>query len=388
MKKFVCLLLAGQFLFTPFVRAAKLGPESRPARAGQEGKPRPTQRGLMDLLRAGQLILRKEWLKGRWRHYTTADGLSSNVVLSMALEGDRAWFGTYAGGASCLAKTSGEWSVFTTKGGKAQARKTRSSLHWENVLEDNHVTAMAVDLDHTVWFGTTFYGYGDVFGVSRFSGTPAPHWTLYGQAQGLTGNDITSIACEPEYVWVGTTKGLGRFRRRDAFWSFFGSSKQIPGTYVNAVLVHGQEVWLGTSSGITVFDKQKATWSSFTTKDGLPEDSLQALADDGANIWAGGTYGSLAVFSTKEGLWKTVNSGDGLQDKWIKGLAADGKFLWVARDGGVSCLNVALGQWLSLTVDDGLIDGRVNAVAVDGASVWFGTGAGISLLYLNPERKP
>jgi ligand-binding sensor domain-containing protein len=331
---------------------------------------------------ADQALLNKGWLRGQWKHYTTENGLSSNVVLSLGVEGDNVWCGTFAGGASCFQKASGQWSAYTTKGGKALAKKTHSSLTWENILEDNHVTAIAVDPDDGVWFGTTFYGYGDFFGVSRFGGSPAPKWTTYGLAQGLACNDITSLAIDSDSVWVGTQKGLGRYMKKTGTWKFFGSSKQIPGKDVNAVLSRGQDVWLGTSLGIVILDKKKGTWESFQSKDGLPEDTIQALAFDGVNMWAGGTYGSLAFYSEKEARWIAVDSNDGLQGKWIKAMATEGTFLWVARDGGVSCLHIPSGQWLGLTSADGLIDSLVNAVAIDGSSVWFGTGAGVSQLLL------
>ena len=368
--------------------ADKLAGEQGQTPELQESPPQRPWPGFLGIVRTSLLLVNKEWLRGRWLYFTTADGLSSNVVLSVAVQGDAVWFGTYGGGASCFEKSTGRWSVTTTKGEPAQTRKTRSGLHWENVLEDNHVTAAAADLDGSMWFGTTFYGFGDFFGVSRFTDRPKPKWTLHGLAQGLLGNDVTSIACEPEFVWVGTTKGLGRFTKRTSRWAFFSSNKQIPGAYINAVLVRGPEVWLGTSTGVVVFDKEKTTWKPFTTADGLPEDSVQALAYDGRRVWAGGTYGSLAFYSTEEQAWKAVEPGDGLADKWIKGMAADGKYLWVARDGGVSCLNIAAGKWLGLTAEDGLVNSRVNAVAFDGHSIWFGTGAGVCQFLLYPERKP
>jgi ligand-binding sensor domain-containing protein len=343
-----------------------------PARAGSGG--------------ADQSLLNKGWLRGQWTHFTTENGLSSNVVLSIAVQGENVWFGTFAGGASYLQKASGQWSAYTTKGGKALAKKMHSSLTWENALEDNHVTAIAVDPDDGVWFGTTFYGFGDLFGVSRWGGSPTPRWTTYGLAQGLVCNDITSLAIDRDSVWAGTQKGLGRYIKKTGAWRFYGSSKQIPGKYVNVVLSRGQEVWLGTSLGIVILDKKEGTWKSFQSKDGLPEDTIQALAFDGVNIWAGGTYGSLALYSEREGRWSTVHTNDGLEGKWIKAMATDGTFLWVARDGGVSCLDIPGGQWLALTSADGLIDSLVNAVAIDGPAVWFGTGAGVSRLLL--KRKP
>jgi ligand-binding sensor domain-containing protein len=326
--------------------------------------------------------LKKDWLEGTWSHFTTENGLSTNIVLSIAVEGNYVWFGTYAGGASCLNKETGQWRAFTTKWLPALTAKTKSGLYWENTLEDNHVIAIAVDPDDGVWFGTTFYGYGDVLGVSRFVRKPSPRWTVYGLSNGILCSDITALAIDPDSVWVGTQKGLARYSKKDRTWAFFNSRQQLADLYINTIAIDAPNVWIGTGVGITVFNKETKVWTSSTVKDGLPEDSIQAIAVEGRNIWVGGTYGRIAVLDKKEGVWRTITTGDGLDDRWIKTMVNDGRNIWVGRDGGVSCYNIATGNWLALTAEDGLVDNQVNAIAIDGAAVWFGTSAGVSRLAL------
>ena len=325
---------------------------------------------------------KKGWLEGSWSSFTTQNGLSSNTVLSIGIEGNYIWFGTYAGGASCYDKKTGLWKAYTTKWEPGLSKKARSGLYWENTLEDNHVVAISTDANGDVWFGTTFYGWGDVFGVSRFVRNPSQYWTVYGLADGILNSDITSIAVEPDFVWVGTQKGLARYSKKERTWAFFNSTKQLANLYVNTIAVDSQDIWIGTGLGITIFNKETKAWKSYATKDGLPEDSIQSILVDGENIWAGGTYGRMAVFNKKEGTWKKMKTGDQLEDKWIKNIAGDGKNIWVARDGGVSCYNIATGNWLALTSEDGLIDNLVNAVAADGPTIWFGTAGGVSKLTL------
>lgn len=336
---------------------------------------------------AEQSILKKEWLAGSWSHLTTENGLSSNTVLSIAVEGKYIWFGTYAGGASCYDKESGQWKVYTTKWEPALSKKTKSSLYWENTLEDNHVTAVVVDLNNDIWFGTTFYGYDDDYGISRFIRNPSPQWAVYGLPNGVYCNDITSIAVDADFVWFSTQKGLARYSKKANTFSFFNSPQQLPDIYLNSVTIDSQDVWLSTASGVTVLNKKTRTWKSYSKNDGLPEDSIQAVIVEGMNIWAGGTYGSLAVFNKEEKVWREIKTGDGLDDKWIKGMVYDGRYIWVARDGGVSCYNIARGKWLALTSEDGLAGNQVKAIAIDGSTIWFGTEAGVSRLTLNNQDK-
>jgi ligand-binding sensor domain-containing protein len=326
--------------------------------------------------------LNKGWLQGSWQSFTTANGLSSDMVLSIAVEGRYVWFGTYAGGASCLNKETGQWTSSTTKWQPGLAAKTKSGFYWENTLEDNHVTAIAVDPDGGVWFGTTFYGRGDVLGVSHFVRHPSARWTVYGQSNGILCNDITCLAIDPDSVWVGTQKGLARYAKKDRTWTFLDNRQQLSDLYINTMVIDGPDVWIGTGVGITVFNKTTKTWKTITVKDGLPEEPIQAIAVEEGHVWVGGTYGGIAVLDKDKGVWQTIRTGDGLDDLWIKNMANDGRNIWVARDGGVSCYHIATGKWQALTALDGLVDNHVNAVAVDGSAIWFGTSAGVSRLTL------
>lgn len=50
----------------------------------------------------------------RWENFTTADGLPSNRVYSVAVDGDRIWAGTDNG---LALYEKGKWKVFTTADG-------------------------------------------------------------------------------------------------------------------------------------------------------------------------------------------------------------------------------------------------------------------------------
>lgn len=328
-----------------------------------------------------QSEFKKGWLTGSWSHLTTKDGLSSDAVLSIGIEGNYVWFGTYAGGASCYDKNTNQWTVHTTKWEPA-VKKTKPGLYWENSLDDNHVTAIATDANNVMWFGTTFYGYDDNYGISRFIRNSTQKWSVFGVSNGIYCNDITSIAVDPDFVWFGTLKGLARFTKKTGSWTFFNSTQQLSSIYINSVAIDSQDVWLGTGHGITVFNKKTGIWKHYFTKDGLPEETIQAIAVEGNNIWIGGMYGSLAIYNKQDKTFKKITTGDKLDDKWIKTMLYDGKHIWIARDGGISVYNIATSQWLSITSDDGLIDNQVNAIAIDGNTIWFGTGMGVSRLVI------
>ena len=69
--------------------------------------------------------------------YTQSDGLASNAVTCIALNGKEIWFGSADGGVARLDKATGGWHVFNT----------------DNGLLHNRVEAIAFDGDQ-LWFGT------------------------------------------------------------------------------------------------------------------------------------------------------------------------------------------------------------------------------------------
>ena len=74
---------------------------------------------------------------GTFVTYTQSDGLASDVITCIALNGDEIWFGSADAGATRLDKITGDWRVFSTDDG----------------LLHNRVEAIAFDGDQ-LWFGT------------------------------------------------------------------------------------------------------------------------------------------------------------------------------------------------------------------------------------------
>ena len=69
--------------------------------------------------------------------YTRSDGLASDVVTCIALNGEEIWFGSADAGVTRLNKTTGDWHIFNINDG----------------LPHNRVEAIALDGDE-LWFGT------------------------------------------------------------------------------------------------------------------------------------------------------------------------------------------------------------------------------------------
>ena len=90
--------------------------------------------------------------------YTRSDGLGSDVVISIALNGEEIWFGSADAGVTRLDRITGDWRVFNIDDG----------------LPHNRVEAIALDGDQ-LWFGTER-------GLCRYNQATGT-WTSYAEDQ-------------------------------------------------------------------------------------------------------------------------------------------------------------------------------------------------------------
>jgi ligand-binding sensor domain-containing protein len=96
----------------------------------------------------------KEGNTGQWTTWTKTDGLASDNITCIAVNGDFVWFGTFDAGVSRYSKSQDTFKTFTTKDG----------------LSHNSISDIAIDGDF-VWFGTEL-------GLSRYD-TQTDTWTIF-----------------------------------------------------------------------------------------------------------------------------------------------------------------------------------------------------------------
>lgn len=124
------------------------------------------------------------WDEQSWKVYTTADGLSANVVRAISEDSEGAlWIGTEGGGLN-----------------KLQNGKITSFQEPEGVSKD--ISSLYVDSKGVLWVGTLGKG------LLRFKNG---QWTHYTTENGLSGNSVDYlIEDEHGFLWIGSNNGLMR----------------------------------------------------------------------------------------------------------------------------------------------------------------------------------
>jgi hypothetical protein len=317
-----------------------------------------------------------------FQHITPKDGLSSEMVYTIAVHGEEVWFGTEGGGATRYDKSKKTYRAYTTKGEPMDKVDDGKSINWKNLLAYNHVSVIVPDADR-IWFGTYFYGFGGG-GISYYEAKRNPPWKRFNTNDGRA-KKIVSMAVDGDQVWVGSEKGLSLLDKKTEGWRIFYSTQDgLSGNFVNSLLVQSNFVWMGTNGGISRFDKVKNAWMTYSQKEGLTETEIKSLASVKGKIWAGGVGGTLFEYDPSSDRWKKIEPTDALKSGGIQSIAAIKEKVFVSRDNGVSIYDLPTGQWQALTVSDGLLSNNVFCAAEDKNAIWFGTDKGVSRLILTP----
>jgi len=244
-------------------------------------------------------------VNGATETLTTAEGLSSNLVLSIYEDREGSiWIGTEAGGLNLL--KSKKFNTYSTKDG----------------LPNDLVKAIYQDVQGGIWIGSNGGG------LTLFKNGAFTTWTT---RDGLSSDVVLSLAGDANgTIWIGTPDGLNRFK--DGKFQTFTFAEGLSNDLVRSVLVdRNGTLWVGTRDGLNSFRDNEFT--TYTTHDGLANNFIGAIFEDSQrNLWVG-TLGGLNKI--RDGKFQTFTTKDGLSSNTVISLYEDDSGdLWIGTNGG------------------------------------------------------
>ncbi len=324
-------------------------------------------------------------------HFTTADGLCSDIVISIFVDSkDRVWCGTYRGGVSMydgkkfvthrenglggavimqfFEDSRGNlWSRPSENGIYRLRKNTFQHLDKSNNLVDNYVLKIYEDNQHNLWFGT-------LGGVSRYSKFT---FEVYQDADGLMGNNIFSVMVDRDgNVWAGSNAGISMFdRKRFTKW---GNREGLPDFTVTRILQDRQgNIWAAGFSTLSLIGEKKVKVFSDTAV--LDQKIIYDLAeDDDGRIWCATEQG---IFCFEDGHFTDPFRGEQIMKEDVRGIMFGGGRLWAATGNGVYTCSFPTAQWRHFTVSDGLAYNKCRDITRDEqGTVWVATDGGLSAM--------
>jgi len=283
-----------------------------------------------------------------WTQYTTKDGLPSNKINIVRVDGDRVWIGTDKGLALM------------------QAGKITKVYKEEDGLAHHNVVSVDVHpLTGDVWIGT-------MSGLNRLSAGKFETFNQFNS--GLPNDVIYQVYCIDKYVWMATGGGAGCLDMYTRQWKIFteqNAPMHEPWTY--GISGGDGKVWIAAwGGGIIEYELETGHMRDYTDPDGEME--IDLFPDDGVvhDITTGSSYGDGILWvgtyfgmSRYDGThWKGYFDHDsGLASNFINFTKAEGTAVWVCTDNGVSNFN---GQtWVTYRPAEGSTKGEVLIIEGD-----------------------
>jgi ligand-binding sensor domain-containing protein len=333
-----------------------------------------------------------------WTTYTETEGLISNLIYSSGMDGEgRMWFGgKHPNGIACY-------------DGDSWQRHTVADCD----LGPGHIWDIAVDLQRNMWFGTAGGG------VTRYNGRS---WKRYTMEDGLAGNHVYAVTVRDDgTIWLGCAPEPDVIIQQGGVSMFDGTrfecltSDFVQGQYVGGgnsglcdnrvyaiVFDRDGNAWFGTKGG-GICCYTGLEWHTWNIQTGFPSDEVgdgAAALDDEGYIWFGLRGGGACRFDGLQG-WTTFGMNEGLAGDFVYAITpGPDKRLWfgcapdpeqVTAEGGVTVFDGTTFQGYTSDFTGGefvgggnspLADNRVYTISFDReGDGWFGTkGGGVSRL--------
>ena len=310
-----------------------------------------------------------------WMIYRVSDGLPSNKVKAIAVDGTTIWIGTSKG--LTEADTSlAFWEI-----------KTEITTQLEEMFEGSplNIQSLAVDEDE-LWIGTMNHG---VIRYNKATGSIEN----YTQDHGLPHKLVYDIKIFGSEVWMGTFSGVAQYSRSADGWRIFNREvDELPADDIVALEVTPRTVWIGTSkSGVAFYDREFNYWRSYGDLEGL--DSIV-----GNSIVSFDTIGSQLFFTWYNQSNETsgytecdLDSLSSFSEEVVRGdldslvrpenihIAVTEDEVWLATNDGVYKNTRDTGEWDLISYpEDRIGNPIINSIELGDSVAWIGTSNGLA----------
>lgn len=285
---------------------------------------------------------------GKFRVFTTADGLPSNGMR-----------------ATCEASDGTRW-VAGLDFGLSRWNGSRFVPYSDSrVSPRDNITALACGRDGSVWAGSAA-------GLTQIGPGFSRSFTV---KDGLPDNAVASLAEEPDgSLWIGTNNGVSRYR--DGEFNVYRTRDGLSHSLVLSLYIDREgTLWAGTKDGLDQFTDGKVT--PYTTEDGMPSnDAGPVLEDSSGRLWVGTLGSGVACFDGRH--FRSLTTRDGLASNQVLSLElTQNGDLWVGTSRGLNQLRNGR-VVAAYTQREGLSGPEVRALFADvQGTLWAGTNAGL-----------
>lgn len=283
--------------------------------------------------------------------YTVADGLVSNIITALLVDGeDNLWIGTDAG----LHRFDGEELLtFGPREG----------------LDSDVILALFEDADGGIWAGTAYGERGlNYYDGERWGASPLPPLPVeFPKPVALAGEYP-----EEEFL-VGLTDEGGLAHYNGATWEIYHRDPAQPDS-VRALLLTEEYLLVSFGNEVVAIHLESGDWESIRQLDFL-EEILALRRDEEGRVWFNG-WGGAARYDPEADEWQYFAGGADVPAWGVLDVIPESDGVWVGTyDNGVFFYNFDQRAWEPWRIPEHLGSNDIWGIAQDGAgALWFISG--------------
>ncbi|MBN2104231.1 hypothetical protein JW835_09355 [bacterium] len=313
---------------------------------------------------------------------TTEQGLISNSVNCLSMEGDQLWIGTECGLQIYNISTLLFANAFFEELESADIqtvctdafyvwvacqdglhRKDRKTGIWDVYLQGKELRTMTSGRNR-------IYVVISGEGIKEYDYSQHKWQSVSTSGSGLNSASIDEIGATPWGLWVGTGNGAWHYRPCENPWSNWDGSDIGMSAFLNTVGADNQYVWVGGADGISRYNKQDQKWDYFNVGE------VTDLEVGSKGVVFGGPDGRIKTMNKESGEIISSVPLDPSFNKPIEDIELDGNEIWVASF--FATYKVVGHSVIEYDFEDYLIWGNgpasegCSALAVGEEYIWFG----------------
>ncbi|MFA6235288.1 MAG: hypothetical protein WC824_14025, partial [Bacteroidota bacterium] len=149
-------------------------------------------------------------------------------------------------------------------------------------------------------------------------------------------------------LWIGTPRGLYRYRSEDNVWSAYGPQNGLLSSSITSLDVRNDVLWIGQDRGITSFDLRSNTMLHYDSAKGLASGAVRATAFEEDYVWTGGT-GCGSRYDNLIEEWQRIGAAEGLTGNTVHAVVPNAERVFLATERGVNEYDPRHERWRMFT---------------------------------------
>lgn len=245
----------------------------------------------------------------------------------------------------------------------------------ENSLTDNFVSSIATGADGKLWAGTFRNGI-DIFSADGRK-------TRHLKTENIREINSLLYDAEKKQMLAATSNGAFSFPENSQINNLLTTNERLPSNSIMHVSSSENSIALATSKGLLTNETGKIR--VYSTFNGLPNNNIYATAFNGKSLFVG-TLGGLAEIEGGKIVRVFKDSNSNLKQNWITALASTKNRLFIGTYGGGIFELTASGEIRSFADEAGKFVVNPNALFSDGKRLYAGTLDGVRVLDLETQN--